>query len=68
MQRLKVESYTLTSEYLKLLFVEQRLAEAGVDASLRDINIANQIRMNINMADESLRYQLRRQIIRDDDY
>jgi hypothetical protein len=68
MQRLKAESFTLTSEYLKLLFVEVRLAEAGVDAPLRDINIANQIRMNIGLADESLRYQLRRQIIRDDDY
>lgn len=59
MPSLKDESYALTSEYIKLLMAEHRLAEAGVDAPLRDINIANQIRMNVGMADESIRHQLR---------
>lgn len=70
MQRLKAESFALTAEYLKLIFAELRLAEAGADASTRDINTANQIRMNIHLADESLRYSLKLILYKDreDDY
>ena len=70
MQRLKAESFAFTAEYLKLIFAEVRLAELGMDASVRDINIANQIRMNLHLADEGLRYSMKTQLFgdREDDY
>ena len=63
MSCLKDDSFALTSEYLKLIFAEIRLAEQGVDAPLREINIANQIRMNVGMADEAIRHGLKRQLM-----
>lgn len=63
MPSLKDESYALTTEYLKLVFAEQRLTDMGHEAPVRDINIANKIRANVNMADETIRRQLRLRLL-----
>ncbi len=60
MPSLKQDSFSLTDQYLKLLFAEVRLKEQGPDATIGDINRANQIRMEINMANESISRQARR--------
>jgi hypothetical protein len=52
---IKRDSFELTGEYLKLLFAEVRLREQGADATVAEINRANEIRMEINMASETLR-------------
>lgn len=51
-------SAILTDQYVEMLFAEVRLAEQGEFAMVGNINAINALRMEINLADETLRYQL----------
>lgn len=64
---IKRDSFSLTGEYLKLLFAEVRLRDEGPDATVSDINRANEIRMEINAANEVLRRHVRSVLKLDND-
>ncbi len=64
MSSLKEDSAKLTDDYVRMLGIEVQLRELGGDAAISDINRVNRIRAEVNMADESIKRQLRSKLER----